>query len=122
MNPALSAYSTTNIRSASPEQLVVALYDAVIAAIAKAERATASGDLERRGLAIDRTQAILGELIGSLNTNIDSPLPHRLFRVYSYLSARLVDAALEGGTDGLTEIRRLLESLRSAWARAEAST
>ena len=121
-NPGLAAYKRSSVRSASPGQLVLALYDAAIASVARAAEADVAGDLETRGIHIDKAQAIIAELISSLSTSVDSPLPHSLFRIYNYVSHRIVDAALRNGTEALLEVKELLTSLRSAWAEAEADS
>lgn len=100
---------------------MLALYDAAIASVARAAEADTAGDFETRGRDIDRAQAIIGELISSLNMSVDPHLPHSLFRIYNYLSRRLADATLHNGLQALQEVGRLLNDLRSAWAEAEAS-
>jgi flagellar protein FliS len=118
-DPRLAAYHKTSVRSASPSQLLLALYDAAIAALTRAADADAARDLETRGLELDKAQAIIGELIASLNTSVPSPLPDLLARVYCYMSRQLADACLHGGAPPLLKVRHLLSELRSAWAQAQ---
>lgn len=118
IHPALAAYTKTRICSASPGQLVVTLYDAAIAALTQAITAE---DLQTRGSNIDKVHAIFNELIASLNFRVESELPRELFRIYNYLSNRLIDASICDDTSALEEIRNLLMTLRSAWAEVEAS-
>ncbi len=120
-NPALAAYKNTSIHSASPGQLVIALYDGAVAAAARAYEAHLVGDIEARGLNIDKAQAIIAELISSLDFDVDSELCERLFNIYLYISRRLFDAVLHNTPEGLLEACKLLKELRAAWAQVEAT-
>lgn len=117
-NPSIAAYKSTSIQSASPGQLVIALYDGAVAAVSIAYEAHLAGAIEARGLHIDKAQAIIAELISSLNFDVDSELCERLFNIYLYISRRLFDAVLHDTPDALLEARKLLSQLRSAWAQA----
>jgi len=117
---ALTAYKKTSIQSASPVQLVIALYDGAVAAVTKAHEAHLAGDIETRGLNIDKAQAIIAQLISSLNFEADSLLCERFLSIYSYISRRLFDTVLQHAPDAFPEVCKLLNELRSAWAQIEA--
>ena len=96
MHPALRMrqYQRQAVTSASPEQLVVKLYDLGVAACHKGDRA--------------RLQAVLIELIASLNFEHGGELAQSLHALYQY-------GLNESAAGDLSVIGELLDGLRNAW-------
>ena len=116
----IDAYRRTEAQSASPMQLVVMLYDGALRFLSEAQAAQAAGDMPRRAHALRRVGAILAECHSTLDLEKGGAVAAELDRLYSYLSARLLDVNLKKDPTAIDEIHRLLTPLRTAWAEAAA--
>jgi flagellar protein FliS len=109
------AYRQTEAKSRSPLELVVMLYDGALRFIGEAIAADAAGQIGRRGQAISKALAIIGELQSTLNVESGGQVAAELDRLYTYLQGRLLDVAMKKDRQALPEAQRLLSTLRDAW-------
>ncbi len=109
------AYRQTEAKSRSPLELVVMLYDGALRFVGDAVDADAAGQIGRRGLAISKALAIIGELQSTLNVSAGGDLAVELDRLYTYMQGRLLDVSVKKDREALPEVQRLLTKLREAW-------
>ena len=109
------AYRTNAVLTASPEQLVVMLYDGAIRFLRQADALTEEGAWPQAIERIGRAQAILDELLCTLNMDAGD-LSGRLESIYVFCSAHLRDARLRKDPARLRQVAHLLGELRDAWA------
>lgn len=109
------AYRQTEAKSRSPLELVVMLYDGALRFVGEAIEADAAGQIGRRGQAISKALAIIGELQSTLNVESGGQVAAELDRLYTYLQGRLLDVAMKKDRQALPEAQRLLSTLRDAW-------
>ena len=116
MNTALAAYTQNSVDTASQGQLIVMLYDGLLTALDKSERALAEPiDIGIAHHELTRAQAIVEELIGALNP-AGGDVARSLASVYEYCHHQLVMANV-GKVFGPAEpVRSIFEDLRGAWA------
>jgi flagellar protein FliS len=107
-------YLQTQVRSSSPVELVVMLYDGALAACATACDALNRGDIPARRAALSKTLAIVGELRNTLDMGAGD-IAGQLDELYGWLTSRLVDAAVQQDAAPIHEARRVLEILRDGW-------
>jgi flagellar protein FliS len=112
---AANAYRRTQAEAGTPLELVVMLYDGALRFLTQATDAMAARDIRARHKALDNTLAIIGHLQGTLDTERGGELAEELDRLYSYMSSRLLEGAARNDPAALTEVARLLTSLRDAW-------
>jgi flagellar protein FliS len=113
--PAPNVYRESAVLTATPEQLVVMLYDGANrfltqSAVAMRER--------RAGLAgekLRRAEAIIDELLATLDLSVGE-IAERLQALYLFFKEHLMAARLEQNADKVEEVARLMRELRSAWA------
>jgi flagellar protein FliS len=115
LGAAQQAYKRTQVQTASPEQLVLMLYDAARTRVNHARIALASGDRELARSNILKAQAIVGELTASLDMKTGE-IARNLFRLYEYMNYQLIEANLRQRPDALDPVGRMLTELREAWA------
>ena len=118
-------YQETEIRTASPIELVVLLYDAAISSLQKAQEHIAARNIEARTRCLNKAAAVITELQANLNFQAGGTIAPSLDRLYQYMKNSIVHANLRQETGPLVESVRLLTNLRSAWieiARTEACT
>jgi len=89
-------YQQQAVRSASPEQLILKLYDLGIASCHREDRA--------------KVRAVLVELIAGLDFKQGGEIARRLSGIYEYCLS-------ESATGDLAAIEALLTGLREAWKK-----
>jgi flagellar protein FliS len=72
-------------------------------------------DLEAAHNNLIRAQAIVSELMESLNLEQGGEIAHRLLSIYEYLNRRLVEANLRKDPAPAREVEKLLRELLPAW-------
>jgi len=119
-NNGLKAYSRvgveTGVLSASPQQLILMLYEGAITAISSAQYHLRQKEIAAKGEAISKAIAIIdGGLRASLDLSVGGGLAKGLFELYEYMSRRLLQANLRNDHAALDEVRQLLLQLKGAW-------
>ena len=87
-------YQEQAVLSASPEQLILKLYDLGIAACRRNDR--------------PKVRAVLVELMSALNFEAGGELAERLYALYEF-------CLRESAIGDLAVVQRILEGLREAW-------
>ena len=118
MNPssAHAAYKQNSVLTASPEQLVVMLYDGALKFLARAAAAMRSGQASGAGVALGRTHAILDELLATLDLD-QGEIAERLQSIYVFCGRTLCEAHLESDVAKVEQVSKLLRELREASAQ-----
>jgi len=118
MNPqaaALQGYRESSVLTAPPERLVVMLYEGADRFLRQAAVATRTGQPARANDRLQRVEAILDELIGTLDMSTGE-IAERLQDIYLFCRRALMEARLERDAGKIDEVARLLGELRGAWA------
>jgi flagellar secretion chaperone FliS len=117
MNPYArpQAYRETTIMTASPEQLVVMLYDGAGRFLRQAEVTMGEGSYIQAGERLSRAEAILDELLATLDMDAGE-IAERLQAIYIFCKSRLIEARIERDPVRVAQVARLLAELRGAWA------
>jgi flagellar secretion chaperone FliS len=108
-------YREVAIKTASPLQLVVMLYDAAICCIQEAREQMERKEIAGRSRSVNKCIAIISELQACLNLKAGGEIAVSLNRLYDYMKGRIFRANVEQTSQPLTEVETLLENLRSAW-------
>ena len=112
---AAQQYLQTQVRSSTPLELVVMLYDGALRATASASDAMAKRDIPARRASVSRAMAIISELQSTLDMDRGGAISSELDRLYSWMSAQLVEATVRQDPKPIHEVRRTLEILHDAW-------
>jgi flagellar protein FliS len=113
-------YLGDQITTASPQRLLVMLYDRLALDLERAEHALADGDRAGADEQLQHAQEIVLELQASLRVEIWDGGP-RLAALYAWLLAELVRANVKGNARIVADCRKIVEPLRDAWREAAAS-
>lgn len=119
MTDAHDKYLQSQVMTAAPEKLVLMLYDATIRFITQAKADIAGGDASSANENLCRAQAIIAELMSSLDFEYGE-VSVGLFSVYQFFYERLVEANLAKDSRILDEVTPLLDDLRRAWRESQA--
>lgn len=113
-------YRQQEAQTASPAQLVLMLYNGALAEIARAGRGLAAEPkhIEDVHDCLTRAQAIVTELLVTLDYDRGDPLAAQMAALYEYCLELLVQANMSKASDGLAEAADVLTGLRDAWEQA----
>jgi len=111
-----SALEVTTVESASPQQLIIMLYDGALKSVFAAKAAIARGDVAARGAALSKAISIIDEgLRAALNLQTGGEIAQNLMALYDYISTRLLHANVKNDVKSIDEAARLLGELKQAW-------
>jgi flagellar secretion chaperone FliS len=110
-----SAYRQSAVLTASPEQLVVMLYDGARRFLGQAAAAMRSGNIEASHHKLRRAEAIISHLRDTLDLD-QGDIAERLQAIYLFCSRHLNDARVQRDPQKIEQVSALLGELRSAWS------
>ncbi|RZU34539.1 flagellar export chaperone FliS [Blastococcus saxobsidens] len=113
-------YLGDSVATASPQQVLVMLYDRLTLDLERAQLAVAEGDRARANEELQHAQSIVLELLSSLQVDVWEGGP-RLAALYQWLVNELVQANLKLDGNRISSCRAVVEPLRDAWRQAAAS-
>ncbi len=102
--------------TASPEELVMMLYNGIIRFVNEAKQAIDDKNIERAHNSITRAQDIVLELMSTLDMQYD--ISKNLYSIYDYISRRLIEANLKKDKVALDEVESLISDLKDTWGKA----
>ncbi|PHM17822.1 MAG: flagellar protein FliS [Sulfuricurvum sp. PD_MW2] len=113
-NLAYNTYAQNNIGVESPEKLIQMMYEGILRFNMQAKRSMNENDIERRTYWINRSSAVISELINVLDYN-QGDVSHYLAGLYTYQLRLLVEANLHNDSTKLDEINQVFKGLLEAW-------
>lgn len=111
-------YHQTQIITASPEKILIMLYDGAISNARKALDRLEKKDMGGKGLYINKAIAIISELMSTLNHEVGGEIAVRLEQLYIYLIDEFTRANLECRAQSLNDALKVLLVLRDTWNEA----
>ena len=114
----MDSYKAAQIETATPERLLVMLYDGAIKYLGLGLHALEQKDFDGTHRNILKVEAILLELMSVLDMEMGGEVASNLYHLYDYMYAQLVQANIKHDPDPIREVIQLLEPLRSAWSEA----
>jgi flagellar secretion chaperone FliS len=116
--PFKNPYQQTQITTASPEKILLLLYDGAINNCRRALEAIDSQDVATKGVCIGKAVAIVGELMNTLNHDIGGEISQNLEQLYVFVLNELTRANIERRAQSLHDSIKVLSILREAWTEA----
>lgn len=113
-NLAYNAYNQNNIGVESPEKLIQMMYEGILRFNMQAKRSMNDQDIERRTYWINRSNAVITELINILDYN-QGDISHYLSGLYTYQLRLLTEANLYNDSSKLDEVNQVFKGLLDAW-------
>lgn len=118
MNGYTNNYLANQVNTASPEQLMLMLYDGAVRFASLAIKAINDNTPDKRSYYINKTYAILSEFAATLDYNQDAHLAENLDALYNYMQQQLMQANLKNDPAPVTTVKEMLTDLRQTWAKA----
>lgn len=109
-------YQYNSIMSASPERLLIMLFDGALKFVKLAQRDIKEKNIEGSNYNLTRAQDIITELDQSLDMNYE--VSENLSEVYDFLYQKLVDANIKKDAQTLEIVEAMLIDLKETWSQA----
>jgi flagellar protein FliS len=111
-------YKKNQIETATPEEILIMLYEGAIRFLILAKKAQTANDIEKYNKYLLKAQAIVREFMDSLDMELGGEMATNLYRLYEYLHYRLVQANIKKDVAMIDEVLDHLRSLKSTWEEA----
>ena len=112
-NSALNAYKQNSVTTASPGELTLMLYNGCLKFLTKAKQAMENKNIQDKNTNIQKAQAIINELIVTLNMDYD--ISKQMYPLYEYMNRRLIEANIKNDTAIIDEVVGLTTEFRDTW-------
>jgi flagellar protein FliS len=115
------AYREQSVLTATPGQLVVMLYDGCRRFLTQAAHAMRDGDDRLADRRLGRAEAILDELLSTLDLEQGGVVASRLQGIYVFCCRQLLEARSASDAAMIEQVSELLGELRDAWSQIASS-
>lgn len=112
---AKDVYLSSQILGASPERLVIFLYEGAIKSLKRAEFALDNADNNSAHHELVKAQDIINELKQSVNPDVAGEIPAGLVKLYDFMTGELVKANLTKKKESIRPIIDMLSELLESW-------
>lgn len=113
-NLAYNTYRQNDIVVESPAKLIQMMYEGILRFNMQAKRCIETGDIEKRTYWINRSSAVVTELINILDYS-HGDVAHYLAGLYTYQLQLLMEAAVHQDSTKIDEVNNVIKGLLEAW-------
>lgn len=118
MRDPLARYQTMQVQTAGRGQLLLMLLDGAIERLHLAARALEKGDPQAAQKPVWRAQAIVLELVKTLDVQRGGPLAVSLGELYTWWMRQILEGMLHKDPETLRQVAAQIQEQREAWAQA----
>ncbi len=118
MNPYLKQYQKNEVETATPEKILILLYDGAIQFLNKAKIAMEQKNIPEIHNNIIGAENIILEFINTVDEENGGDFAIRIKALYEYFYNTLVQANLKKDVTKIDEVLRHLVDLRATWKQA----
>lgn len=111
-------YRELEILSASPERLVVIMFDALVVQLERARLGTERNDLEMQVTGLNKARAIIGELLATLDFEKGAEVAERLADLYQFFLMELIDVGQRRDIAMMRRLAGMASQLRDGFTGA----
>lgn len=122
MNPYIKQYQKNQVETATPEKILIMLYDGAIQYlnIAKTalEEPRSAESIQKIHNNIIGAQKIITEFMNTLDMDLGGDVAQNLYDLYNYLYNRLVESNMKKDAKIIDEVLAHLKELKETWLQA----
>ncbi len=118
MNPYMNQYQNNQVTTASPEQILIMLYDGAIRFVNLAIQGIQERNVEKRNLHIKKAVSIVSEFRATLDHEVGGEMASNLDALYDFMIREMTRASIKNDTSILQPVLNILSELREAWVEA----
>lgn len=111
-------YKKNQLETATPEEILILLYDAAINFLNKSKVSLEQKNMEQFSKDILNCRNILLEFMNTLDMENGGNVAETLYGLYRYYHMVLVKSEISQNVDGIDEVLRHLINLRGTWSKA----
>jgi flagellar protein FliS len=112
------SYRQNQILTASPEQILIMLYDGAIRFVRQAIEGIENDKPSRKLEGISRAMAIVAELSNTLDREVGGEMAENLDSLYHFMIREMTEARKDNSVPRLKVVDDLLSDLRETWMEA----
>ena len=113
INNPYAAYQNNSVNTSTPGELTLMLYNGCLKFIEQGKRALADGKIEEKNTAIQKAQAIISELMMTLDTSV--PVAENMLVLYEFANSRLIDGNIKNDPVLFDEAADIITEFRDTW-------
>ncbi|UKS64796.1 flagellar export chaperone FliS [Rossellomorea marisflavi] len=113
INNPYAAYQNNSVNTAAPGELTLMLYNGCLKFLHIAKQAINEKNIELKNTNIQKAQAIIHELLVTLDTNVE--VSKNLLSLYEYINHRLTEANIKNDLSILEEVEGYVTDFRNTW-------
>jgi len=114
----IKQYQTSNITTATPEKLMILLFDGALQFLQKAKTAIAENNLKERASNIEGARKIIRELMRTIDLENGNDVSKKLFRLYNKMAMNLIKANVQRSTEKIDEVITDITNIRWGFQKA----
>ena len=113
INNPYATYQNNSVNTSTPGELTLMLYNGCLKFIEQGKRALASGNVEEKNTAIQKAQAIVSELMLTLDQSV--AVSKEMLILYEFANSRLIDGNIQNDPALLDEAAGIITEFRDTW-------
>ena len=117
-NKYIKQYQASNVNTATPEKLMIMLFDGALQFLQKAKAAIAENNLKERSTNIDGARKILRELMRTIDLENGNDVSKQLFRLYNKMAMNLIKANVQRNASLIDEVVNDITNIRWGFQKA----
>lgn len=117
-NKYIKQYQANNITTASPEKLMIMLFDGAIQFLQKAKTAIDEKNLPERSTNIESARKIIRELMRTIDLENGNDVSKQLFKLYNKMAMKLIKANVSRNIILIDEVLEDLSNIRWGFQKA----
>lgn len=114
----VASYREMEILSASPERLVVLLFDHLVVHLHRARIAIDGNDITLRTVSLGKARGIVSELLATLDFDKGGRIASDLSSIYSWLLGEMADIGMQRNARHVDRLVQIAEALRAGFTGA----
>ena len=117
-NKYIKQYQTNNITTATPEKIMIMLFDGAVQFLQKAKIAIDEKNLQERSTNIESARKIIRELMRTIDLENGNDVSKSLFRLYNRMAMKLIKANVSKNVHLIDEVIEDLTNIRWGFQKA----
>lgn len=114
----IKQYQTSNITTATPEKLMILLFDGALQFLQKAKIAIAENNIKDRSENIEGARKIIRELMRTIDLENGNNVAKQLFRLYNKMAMNLIKANVQRDSSKIDEVIQDITNIRWGFQKA----
>jgi len=117
-NKYIKQYQASNITTATPEKLMIMMFDGALQFLQKARTAIEEKNLQERFQNIDGARKIIRELMRTIDLENGNDVSKALFKLYNRMSMKLIKANVQKNVQYIDEVVEDITNIRWGFQKA----